>query len=122
MTFIRFRQFAATLFISLAFSAPALAQGKYGEDAPDFPAGEFNDGQRYQLSDFEGKVVVLFFYEKDCPTLPREDPRPQRRREAVQGQAGQVLRRGGGRHAPAGEGVRRRARSWRCPSSPTRSA
>src|SRR3954463_13531883 len=36
--------------------------------APDFPPGSFNDGGHYKLSDFEGKVVVLFFYEQDCPT------------------------------------------------------
>jgi peroxiredoxin len=45
----------------------AHAQGKFGEVAPDFPAGAFNDGNRYQLSDYAGKVVVLFFFEKDCP-------------------------------------------------------
>jgi peroxiredoxin len=37
------------------------------EKAPDFPPGQFNDGGQYRISDFEGKVVVLFFYEKDCP-------------------------------------------------------
>jgi peroxiredoxin len=50
------------------------AQGKAGEIAPDFPAGAFNDGNRYQLSDYAGKVVVLFFYEKDCPTCRGKIP------------------------------------------------
>jgi peroxiredoxin len=59
--------FAAAILASLAFCSPAGAQGKYGEDAPEFPAGVFNDGNRYQLGDYAGKVVVLFFYEKDCP-------------------------------------------------------
>jgi peroxiredoxin len=36
-------------------------------EAADFPPGPFNDGGHYSLKDFEGKVVVLFFYEQDCP-------------------------------------------------------
>jgi len=50
------------------------AAGNYGEAAPDFPPGAFNDGQRYQLSDCQGKVAVLFFYEKDCPTCRGKIP------------------------------------------------
>src|SRR5688572_27576043 len=58
----------ATAVLVVAIGAGDLrAQGKAGQAAPDFPPGQFNDGQQYRLSDFEGKVVVLFFYEKDCP-------------------------------------------------------
>ena len=35
--------------------------------AGEFPPGVFSDGGQYSVSDFEGKVLVLFFYEKDCP-------------------------------------------------------
>ncbi len=39
-----------------------------GPSAPDFPPGSFSDGGHYSLDDFHGKLLVLFFYEKDCPT------------------------------------------------------
>ena len=48
-------------------SSLAAAGGKFGEDAPEFPAGVFSDGRQYRLEDFRGKTVVLFFYEQDCP-------------------------------------------------------
>lgn len=56
---------AATTLATLP--ATLLAAGKAGEQAADFPPGLFSDGGQYSLTDFEGKVVVLFFYEKDCP-------------------------------------------------------
>src|SRR5688500_5699843 len=58
----------------LGASAVRGGPGDFGEAAPDFPPGVFNDGQRYSLSDFEGKVVVLFFYEKDCPSCRKKIP------------------------------------------------
>jgi peroxiredoxin len=59
----------------------ALAQKKMeikpGDEAPDFPPGLFSDGRHYSLSDFRGKVVVLFFYESQCPrckgTIPERN-------------------------------------------------
>lgn len=45
----------------LAVAMPASA------DVKDFPPGSFSDGQRYSLEDMQGKVVVLFFYDQDCP-------------------------------------------------------
>src|SRR3954447_18291907 len=51
----------------LAFGDLAYAAGKAGEAAPDFPPGLFIDGRTYSLKDLEGKAVVLFFYEQDCP-------------------------------------------------------
>ncbi len=41
---------------------------KVGAEAPEFPPGEFSDGRQHSLADYRGQVVVLFFYEKDCPT------------------------------------------------------
>jgi peroxiredoxin len=38
------------------------------ESAPDFPPGMFSDGGQYQMNDFKGKLLVLFFYESECPT------------------------------------------------------
>src|SRR4051794_14020341 len=55
------------LTITLMFAWPAPAQPKPGDTAPDFPLGTFSDGKSYQVSDFRGKVVVLFFYESMCP-------------------------------------------------------
>lgn len=63
-----------SVFALAALPLSALAQGKAGQPAPDFPPGQFNDGQQYKLSDFEGKVVVLFFYEKDCPSCRGKIP------------------------------------------------
>jgi peroxiredoxin len=54
-----------TLLVLL--SPAALAAGKAGEKAPDFPPGLFIDGRHYSLADLQGKAVVLFFYEQDCP-------------------------------------------------------
>lgn len=58
----------AIAICSALFSLNALAGGNFGEPAPDFPPGVFSDGGHYQMSDFEGKLVVLFFFESQCPT------------------------------------------------------
>jgi hypothetical protein len=47
----------------LSAAAPALAQGKLGQAAPDFPPGAFTDSGSYRLSDLQGKLVVLYFFE-----------------------------------------------------------
>jgi thiol-disulfide isomerase/thioredoxin len=57
------RMIFAMAAMLLAIPLVALGAGK----AADFPPGVFDDGNRYSLKDLEGKVVVLFFYEKDCP-------------------------------------------------------
>ena len=54
---------AATLLL-LCLAVPAAGAGKAGEQAPDFPPGEFTDGGRYSLDELRGKAVVLHFYEK----------------------------------------------------------
>ena len=55
----------AAALLALCLAAPAaLGAGNAGEEAPDFPAGEFTDGGRYSLEDLRGKAVVLYFYEK----------------------------------------------------------
>src|SRR4051812_14254375 len=56
-----------TVAAALFAGGPVLAQGRFGQEAPDFPPGLFSDGRHYSLSDFRGKVVVLFFYESRCP-------------------------------------------------------
>lgn len=35
----------------------------FAQTAADFPPGPFTDGGQYQLSDFKGKVLVLYFFE-----------------------------------------------------------
>jgi thiol-disulfide isomerase/thioredoxin len=56
-------------FISLLLSPSlTMAAGMFGEVAPDFPPGVFSDGQHYDLTDFRGKVLVIFFFESECPT------------------------------------------------------
>jgi len=48
----------------------AFGAGNAGEEAAEFPPGVFTDGQQYRLADLRasGKVVVLYMYEKDCPS------------------------------------------------------
>jgi hypothetical protein len=52
---------ACGLLVSAA--VPVQGQGKSGPSAPDFPPGTFTDNGNHKLSDFEGKVVVLYFFE-----------------------------------------------------------
>ena len=54
---------APVLFLCLAATI-ARGAGRAGEQAPDFPPGEFTDGGRYSLEDLRGKAVVLYLYEK----------------------------------------------------------
>jgi hypothetical protein len=54
-----------TTLLLLCLAAPtAFGAGNAGEQAPDFPPGEFTDGGRYSLEDLRGKAVVLYLYEK----------------------------------------------------------
>lgn len=59
---------ASILSAMLAAATPVSAEVK------DFPPGSFSDGQRYSLEDMQGKVVVLFFYEQNCPRCTGEIP------------------------------------------------
>src|SRR5688500_486596 len=58
---------SAAAAVLLCLAPGADAAGKVGESAADFPPGAFSDGGKYSISDFEGKALVLFFYEQDCP-------------------------------------------------------
>jgi peroxiredoxin len=60
------------LCVQAAFAAKAKKSSSAADidedsGAPDFPPGVFSDGGHYHLSDFRGKLVVLFFYESTCP-------------------------------------------------------
>ncbi len=57
-----FRAACCAAILASAFAAPAHAQRG---PAADFPPGHFTDGGRYTMEDMKGKVVVLYFYEKD---------------------------------------------------------
>jgi len=59
----RFAAWLVAVCAALALAPVAAAQGKVGEQAPDFPPGVFTDGNQYKLSDFQGKIVVLYFFE-----------------------------------------------------------
>jgi peroxiredoxin len=63
-----------SVLVLLALSTIASAAGNAGEKAADFPPGLFTDGNHYSLKDLEGKAVVLFFYEQDCPTCRGKIP------------------------------------------------
>ena len=60
------RSVLSTILV-LSSALRAFAGGGMGESAPDFPPGVFSDGARYQVNDFEGKLLVLFFFESECP-------------------------------------------------------
>lgn len=55
--------FATVLVGSAAIPIPV----PLGSAAPDFPPGEWTDGRSLHRGDLAGKVVVLFFFEKQCP-------------------------------------------------------
>jgi hypothetical protein len=55
---------AAPLLFLCLVAAVARGAGNAGEQAPDFPPGEFTDGGHYSLEDLRGKAVVLYLYEK----------------------------------------------------------
>jgi hypothetical protein len=59
------RDFARLAACGLLLSLPvsAQAQGMFGQAAPDFPPGAFSDSGSYRLSDLQGKIVVLYFFE-----------------------------------------------------------
>jgi peroxiredoxin len=59
-------RFLTTMFCAGAVIAVWAASANAAE-APDFPPGQFSDQGKYHLSDFQGKAVVLFFYEQECP-------------------------------------------------------
>ncbi len=60
----RFPSFLACGLL-LGAAAPALGQGLFGQPAADFPPGAFTDGGSYRLSDLQGKLVVLYFFEPE---------------------------------------------------------
>ena len=61
------RRLLLSVGAALLLAPPTPAQPKVGNEAPDFPAGLFSDGNDYRLSDLRGRAVVLFFYESQCP-------------------------------------------------------
>lgn len=66
----------AVLFFALALSASALAQQalKPGIAAPAF-AGELMDGKSINLSDLQGKIVVMTFWSTRCAICHSEIPK-----------------------------------------------
>jgi len=65
---------AALLVLLLALSPQSFAAGNAGDKAPDFPPGLFSDNRPHSMKEFEGKAVVLFFYEQECPTCRGKIP------------------------------------------------
>jgi hypothetical protein len=59
----RSRPLAPVLLLCM-LATVARGAGRAGEQAPDFPPGEFSDGNHYSLEDLKGKAVVLYLYEK----------------------------------------------------------
>jgi len=59
------RSIIAALTAGLLLCLSAL--GTAAKQAPEFPPGTFSDGKRYSLDELRGRVVVLFFYEQNCP-------------------------------------------------------
>jgi hypothetical protein len=53
------------LFVLVGLLATATAQE--GEEVKEFPPGVFNNGQKYHLADYKGKVVFLFFFDPGWP-------------------------------------------------------
>jgi peroxiredoxin len=51
-------------------AAPSTARAAIGQAAPDFDLADL-DGKRVKLSDFAGKIVVLEWFNPDCPFVKR---------------------------------------------------
>ena len=51
------------LLLSCMTSASAQTLLYPGTPAPDFPPGPFTDGRQHKISDYQDKVLVLFFFE-----------------------------------------------------------
>lgn len=79
------------LALLLLATGTATSQGKFGEAAPDFPPGTFIDGRSYNLADYEGKVVVLFFFEPKCPRCKGTIPERNAVVKAMKGKPVQFL-------------------------------
>jgi thiol-disulfide isomerase/thioredoxin len=75
--------------LAIADDAPAGPDEKFGDtpelDKIDFPPGVFSDGGHYRLSDFRGKVLVIYFYDLYCPTatslVPKRNDLAERYRD-----------------------------------------
>lgn len=61
--------FALIILLGGVFSLPALAV-QTGEQAPNFVA-KGADGKTYNLADYKDKLVVLEWYNDDCPYVDR---------------------------------------------------
>lgn len=59
-----------TAFAMLCFIAPAKAAPEIGQPAPAFTGTDTN-GTEHSLSDFEGKTVVLEWYNDGCPFVQK---------------------------------------------------
>lgn len=66
-----FYLFPAALFCLLA--STALAGVSVGDPAPDFTLNDVNDNP-HNLSDYKGKVVILFFWQSTCSHCLNEFP------------------------------------------------
>jgi AhpC/TSA family len=61
---------AALLTVALAAATASLAHAKVGEPAPAFTLTDTN-GKTRSLADFQGKVVVLEWFNPDCPFVKK---------------------------------------------------
>ncbi len=60
------KSLALALVVSFAVGTTGFAAPQSGEAAPEFSL-KGSDGKTYKLSDFKNKVVVLEWFNKDCP-------------------------------------------------------
>jgi peroxiredoxin len=89
-------RYLLTAGAALLLALPALAQPKAGDEAPEFPPGAFSDGKDYRLGEFRGKVVVLFFYESECPRCKGSIPERNEVVKAFEGKPVKFLAVGAG--------------------------
>lgn len=71
--------------VLLSVTSLAAAAAAPKEPVRDFPPGVFSDNGTYKLDDFKGKTLVLFFYEKDCPSCRASIPGRNELVERLQG-------------------------------------
>ncbi|MDW7693201.1 redoxin domain-containing protein [Flammeovirgaceae bacterium SG7u.111] len=78
------------VFSAMFFSCGGPKTPKAGEFAPDFKLKGIN-GNDYTLSDYKGKLVLLYFWVDNCDICKKEFPVVQENYEELKGEGFEIL-------------------------------
>jgi cytochrome c biogenesis protein CcmG/thiol:disulfide interchange protein DsbE len=86
-----FNSLISFILLLCLFSACQRKEGiEKGEKVPDFETTDLQ-GNKIKLSDYKGKVVMLYFWADFCPTCQREFPATQAYYEKLKGKDFELL-------------------------------